>query len=72
MQNQSLSLLTCSVCLPSTNNSFVEFKKVLEDLELFCLTKQSMGDTLIILGDFNAHMHNKKIGVKRKSSWKDG
>ena len=63
-QNQSLSLLICCVYLPSTNHNFGEFKKVLEDLELFCLKRQSMGETLIILGDFNAHMHDKRSGQK--------
>ena len=47
-----------------TNNSFGEFKKVLEDLELFCFTRQNMGETLIVLGDFNAHLHDKRSGQK--------
>ena len=63
-QNQSLSLLICCVYLPSTNNTFGEFKKVLEDLELFCLKRRSVGETLIILGDFNSHMHDKRSGEK--------
>ena len=63
-QNQPSSLLICCVDLPSTNNSSGEFKKVLEDLELFCLKRQRMGETLIILGDFNAHMDDKRSGQK--------
>ena len=61
---QKRFFLNCCDYLPSTNNSFGKFKKVLEDLELFCLTRQSMGEILIILGGFNAHMHGKRSGQK--------
>ena len=59
-QNQSFRLLIRCVYLPTTNNSYGEFKKVLEDLELFWLTRKSMGET-IIFGDFNAYMHDKRL-----------
>lgn len=63
--NQSIKLLICCVYLPSTNNSLAEFKKALEEIELFCFTRKSMGDTfIVVLGGFNAHMEDERSGKK--------
>lgn len=52
----TLNLVICSVYFPSSNRSLTEFKKTLDDVEQFYYEQKANGTTVVIMGDFNAHL----------------
>ncbi|CAB4040466.1 Hypothetical predicted protein, partial [Paramuricea clavata] len=57
-------VVVVAVYFPSTNRSFNEYMKTLETLEQICLQYKNNKTNLILLGDFNAHIEENKVGQK--------
>jgi exonuclease III len=57
-------VVVVAVYFPSTNRSFDEYMKTLETLEQICLQYKNNKTNLILLGDFNAHIEENKVGQK--------
>ena len=52
----TVNLVICSVYLPSSNRSLSDFKKTLEESSQFHYEQKTNGATVVIMGDFNAHL----------------
>ena len=66
----TLNLVICSVYFPSSNRSVSEFKKTLDELEQFCYEQKANGNSVVIMGDFNAHLKVCRSGQTLNSRGK--
>jgi exonuclease III len=61
---ENTKVVVVAVYFPSTNRSFDEYIKTLETLEQISLQYKNNKTNLILLGDFNAHIEENKVGQK--------
>ena len=60
--NISIKLVVCCVYFPSTNSEIARFKDTLDLLESFCLQYSNKNESIVVLGDFNAHLCDSRSG----------